>query len=262
MLKCFSCNTPFTHKLALNTHLHRDSPGCRSAKKATALVPSAHSESSTRVGRGSHSAPGTMALPTGLRGALTDVTGLASALSAFNFEGGNNGTEVTVVRRHAAERPKAEKVTKALNKQVNALIDASGSMAGSRIKQATDGAINVVDSLNPDRDWFGVATFHSGMTVLHNPVCLKHKSDAHGNKKDELNHILRNYCLEGGGTRMNDAIIDRMSTFVPPPKKGPKLVIQPELIVITDGGDNSSTRSAEETNKFIKDFVAKTPWME
>ena len=262
MQKCSSCNKRFTNKQALNTHLYQESPECRSPKKAAAPVPSAPSQSMTRAGRGSQPAPGTMTLPMGLPAGLTDVTGLASALSAWNFAGGDNGTEVTVVRRHAAKQPKAEKVTKALNKQVNTLIDASGSMSGRRIEQAKDGAINVLNSLNPERDWFGVATFHSGMTVLHNPVCLKHKSDTHGNKKDELNHILSNYTLEGGGTKMNDSIIDRMSAFVPPPKKGPKLVIQPELIVLTDGGDNMSTHSAEQTNKFIKDFVAKTPWME
>jgi hypothetical protein len=58
-----------------------------------------------------------------------------------------------------------------------------------------------------------VASFHSGMTVLLNPVSLKHKSDAHGTKEYELNNILRNYRLEGGGTRMIDTIIDRMQSL-------------------------------------------------
>ena len=262
MMKCSSCNARFTNKQALSTHVYPDSPACRKAMKAPTTPASfAPSQSMTRTGRGSMPASGTMMLPRGLQGSSTDVAGIASVFSALNIEGGNNGTEVTVVHRHAAE-PKAKKVTKVLNKQVNMLIDASGSMRGAGIEQAKDGGIDVVNSLNPERDWFGVATFHSGMTVLHDPVCLKHASSEHGTKKKELNYILRNYCLEGGGTRMRDTIIDRMSAFVPPPKKGPKLVIQPELVVITDGADNRSKTDAAETNKFIMNKVAKTPWME
>jgi len=241
MLTCSTCRACFASKFDLSAHL-RVNKSCKVAPKG-------------RVGGG------------GGGGVMVRGGGVGGVEVRGGVRGGTTVFKHVEVHHQYTKppNPKLATETKALNKQVICLIDASGSMSGDRIKQAINGTCSVLNHLDEKRDWFGFTTFHSGMTTHFQPTALKYTTNAknasgqkYPNKRAEMQAALQRYTLEGGGTRMYDSMCDCMSHFKAPPGK---LEIQTELVVLTDGGDNMSSRSAAQANEYIKKFVADTPWM-
>lgn len=112
-------------------------------------------------------------------------------------------------------------------------VDCSYSMRGGRIDAAVAGFQDLYDVLRPT-DLIGCTTFDSTVKNLHR---LMPKSNVNISK--DIQHVLAN-CASGGSTAFYDAVlegIDRLHVAFN--------VDQFEHIVITDGGDNSSSASFE-----------------
>lgn len=124
---------------------------------------------------------------------------------------------------------KAGTVSKNLALQLT--VDCSYSMHGDRIQAAVTGVQDLYDVLRPS-DLFGCTTFDSSVKNLHR---LMPKTNVNIGK--DIQHVLAN-CASGGSTAFYDATlegIDRLHAAFN--------VDDFEHIVITDGGDNSSSAS-------------------
>lgn len=124
---------------------------------------------------------------------------------------------------------KAGTVSKNLALQLT--VDCSYSMHGDRIQAAVTGVQDLYDVLRSS-DLFGCTTFDSSVKNLHR---LMPKTNVNIGK--DIQHVLAN-CASGGSTAFYDATlegIDRLHAAFN--------VDDFEHIVITDGGDNSSSAS-------------------
>ena len=127
---------------------------------------------------------------------------------------------------------KAGTVSQVLAMQIT--VDCSYSMHGARINAAVAGVQSLYDVLRPS-DLFGCTTFDSTVKNLHR---LMPKTNVDIAK--DIQNVLAN-CASGGSTAFYDAAlegIDRLHAAFN--------VDQFEHIVITDGGDNSSSASFGE----------------
>ena len=123
-------------------------------------------------------------------------------------------------------------------------VDASGSMAGSRTESAITGLGKIVGMMEPD-DLYGLFTFATETKNLHHPM-PRSKVDW---QKDQQ-HIRSN---GGGMTALYDAIVAGVAEMKETRTRRPGQKMVFEHLVITDGGDNSSSTSLEQ----VREQVAK-----
>eukprot|EP01083_Nonionella_stella_P152712 489870_1 len=125
---------------------------------------------------------------------------------------------------------------------MTAIIDMSGSMAGSRIKAATQGVHALMSNLN-DNDFVSIIGFNSAMIKILEP-------SRYGTVKEQIPKKLAQ-CIDNvsGGTAMWDALneaIQRQKEFMKKWQKKNKTKRKQRIIVVTDGEDNSSEISSED----------------
>ena len=132
-----------------------------------------------------------------------------------------------------------------------ASVDASGSMAGSRMKHAIEGMQSIVEMMAPD-DLFGLVTFSTEVKNLHGPM-PRHKV----NFAKDAEHMSNNN-KNGGSTAVWDSIragqlllqsVKQRREEDPKRQQLPPLVY--EQLIITDGEDNSSKISFEEVVRCV-----------
>ena len=125
-----------------------------------------------------------------------------------------------------------------------AMVDRSGSMAGGKSRAASEGVQQVM-GLAKGNNWVGASSFSTGVEVLL-PLGPKRKAVASGALDSAMESMQR--C--GGRTALWDAIqsgIQQMRESKPSPN------VQNELVVVTDGGENSSTSTTFDE---LKELVA------
>ena len=126
------------------------------------------------------------------------------------------------------------------NVQVFFVIDVSSSMSGRRIKNTIAGMKQIYDRLE-DHDRLSIFYFSTEVGTL----VTKQKQFL---SWDRLASDLESKV--GGATAMNDAIIDCMK-FVPYDNSSLRQFPQREMVVFTDGEDNSSSNSYNTLRNFL-----------
>jgi len=270
LCRCCSCN--FADEANLKRHLNA-SPACKT-KKVTSSSSSnvvAHVPLSKKVHSSSSSAvavvPNAVAIvprngnaPLALANSMVMSKKVLSAshlmndaFSAMNLQPARTPGTKTVFQMQATQLvpvavPAAPTIiTKKINKQVMFVIDESGSMSGTRFREAMNGSKTVLKSLNHDHDWVGIYLFDTNVRCISKPVFLKREGS-------RLESTIDGLTCNGGGTAIYDAVMTASNAFVKPKNQG--LAIQYELIILTDGADGSSKASKESVNAHLKALKA------
>jgi len=256
---CRGCSCNFADEANLKRHLNA-SPACKT-KKVTSSSSSnvvAHVPLSKKVHSSSSSAvavvPNAVAIvPRNGNAPLALANHLMNdAFSAMNLQ--PVGTPGTFIQMQATQQvpiavPAAPTIiTKKINKQVMFVIDESGSMSGTRFREAMNGSKTVLKSLNHDHDWVGIYLFDTNVRCISKPVSLS------GGVGSRLESTIDGLTCNCGGTAIYDAVMTASNAFKKPKNQG--LAIQYELIILTDGADGSSKASKESVNAHLKALKA------
>jgi hypothetical protein len=161
------------------------------------------------------------------------------------------------------------------NKQVICMIDESGSMFGTepRFKRAISGSVRVLMSLEPG-SFFGLYTFGKTLEEVYAPMNIsKPGTDKYETKRNEFQSSLAKLANserwkgsdgrqteQSRKTTLYDSIKKLLTKIKQPPQEFIK--IQVELVVLTDGDDNGSKSSVQETNAHIKRYVNARSWLD
>ncbi|MCY3414345.1 MAG: tetratricopeptide repeat protein [Candidatus Heimdallarchaeota archaeon] len=113
-------------------------------------------------------------------------------------------------------------------KEVTFVLDYSGSMSGKRIRNATQGILNIFNNQVNPKDLVSLIIFHSTYRVLIHPT-LKEEVER------EFINTVGNLTRPGGATAFYDALGHSMQDFIDRPSQKEQWVI-----ALTDGDDNSS----------------------
>lgn len=142
-----------------------------------------------------------------------------------------------------AEEVVEKKVTLRPNFDVVCVLDVSGSMSGSHSRETYRCFKYLYDNVLQESDGIALVLFSSSSRTVIN---LKNKRNV-GDLTAELNKanaISGESFVCGGGTALWDAIKDGMRLLAHRPRGQPQVegYSHPHLVVLTDGGDCSSTR--------------------
>lgn len=174
-------------------------------------------------------------------------------------------TTTTMQRQLNPPTRKAE-VQRVRNKQVIVLVDESYSMKGDRWKRTVGGTQGVLMSL-PENSYFGLYAFGSEFRECYEPMNISKegvgknaKGKAYATRRAEINGSIMSLDPALTATRMFDSVLEAFQKFKKPPADYIK--VQLELIVLTDGGDNRSTKTASEINRILRGLLKASPWMD
>lgn len=124
-------------------------------------------------------------------------------------------------------------------KTVQYVLDYSGSMSGSRNRAAVRGSIDLFDTAIKDKDTVGIITFHTMSRVILPVAPVRHN-------RTRIKSILQGLTRPNGNTALWDAIYDGVTQV------NQVAVNQRWLVVLTDGEDNSSKRTARDIIRQIQ----------
>ena len=188
-------------------------------------------------------------------------------MSAIKKAVAKTTTTTTTTTTKAVQAP-ARKVVedRKRNKQVIVLLDESYSMLGDRWKAAVSGGQSVLMSLS-ENNYFGLSAYASEFREIYKPMNISKggegksaKGKPYATRRDEINASILRLKPALLSTRMFDSVLDAIGKFEQPPADFIK--VQLELIVLTDGGDNTSKNSPGKVNQMLRRHLASNPWMD
>ncbi|NHK30649.1 MAG: tetratricopeptide repeat protein [Asgard group archaeon] len=124
-------------------------------------------------------------------------------------------------------------------KAVLYILDYSGSMSGSRNRASIRGSLDLFDTAIKDKDSVGIITFHTNSRIIL-PL-----TDVRRNRT-KIQGTIKGLTRPSGNTALWDAVadgIDQIQTAA---------TVQRWLVLLTDGEDNSSNRSARDIIRKIQ----------
>jgi len=124
-------------------------------------------------------------------------------------------------------------------KTVQYVLDYSGSMSGSRSRASIKGSLDLLKTALKDKDTVGIITFFTqSHTIL--------KFTQVRNNRQHIQQVFKRLTRPNGNTAMWDAIIDGIGNLS---KVGGT---QRWLVLLTDGEDNSSRKTAADVKRIIQ----------
>lgn len=191
-----------------------------------------------------------MVLPDSVLNDPTNLVGhpmaFASAAKGGKFGASTTTMTATSVQRILVQKP-AKFKTKRLKLVAAWLQDVSGSMWGDRCRRALDGLSLFHSDVLHDDDYLGVLTFDSSVNILHAPMKVG-KIDKDADR--------RKIAKAGGGcTAIYDSIkvcVDNLKDKFSDVKYAhinKDALFQ--LVLVTDGGDNSSRTSLSDAAALV-----------
>ncbi|MCK4290826.1 MAG: tetratricopeptide repeat protein, partial [Candidatus Heimdallarchaeota archaeon] len=123
-------------------------------------------------------------------------------------------------------------------KSVLYVLDYSGSMSGSRNRASVRGSIDLFKTAIKEKDTVGIITFHTTSRMILQPTPVR-------NNKTKIQETLKRLTRPNGNTALWDAVADAIDSLE---SLGGT---QRWLVLLTDGEDNSSRRTANEINRKI-----------
>jgi len=184
----------------------------RKGKTEVAFSIPARSASGTGSFRLSWMAPTSLAEPSGMLYAYPDST----------IAGGKGGYFLFVASV-PSERPPG---TKPALRDVQIVIDRSGSMRGEKIQQAKKAALNVLQGLT-DGETFNIIDYSDAVNSF-SPVPIARTADSAAKAAAYINAIEAN-----GGTNIGDALAEAFRAPITPSSGGPG--VMPLVLFLTDG---------------------------
>lgn len=182
----------------------------RKSKAEVAFTVPARSASSTGSFRLSWQTPTSLAEPSGMLYAYPDST----------IQGGKGGYFLFVASI-PSERPEG---TKPPLRDVQIVIDRSGSMRGEKIQQAKKAALNVLQGL-ADGERFNIIDYSDTVQSFH-PVTVARNADTAAKAAAYINAIEAN-----GGTNIGDALAEAFKAPIATDKPN----VMPLVLFLTDG---------------------------
>ncbi len=141
---------------------------------------------------------------------------------------------------HVFSPTEADLGTAALSKDIIFVIDKSGSMGGEKIAQVKKVFTSIISDLPPD-DYFNVIFFDSSMRTYSRTLMEANAK----NKADAANFV--NSLEAGGGTNINQALLDTLSMFTNASKRVPIIVF------LTDGAPTVDVTSPYVIRKNVRE---------
>ncbi|MHA1200818.1 MAG: vWA domain-containing protein, partial [Candidatus Heimdallarchaeaceae archaeon] len=123
-------------------------------------------------------------------------------------------------------------------KSVLYVLDYSGSMSGSRNRASVRGSIDLFKTAIKEKDTVGIITFHTTSRMILQPTPVR-------SNKTKIQETLKRLTRPNGNTALWDAVADAIDSLE---SLGGT---QRWLVLLTDGEDNSSRRTANEINRKI-----------
>ncbi len=123
-------------------------------------------------------------------------------------------------------------------KSVLYVLDYSGSMSGSRNRASVRGSIDLFKTAIKDKDTVGIITFHTTSRMILQPTPVR-------NNRTKIQETIKRLTRPNGNTALWDAVADAIDSLE---SIGGT---QRWLVLLTDGEDNSSRRTANEINRKI-----------
>lgn len=111
---------------------------------------------------------------------------------------------------------------KPIPREVTMVIDRSGSMAGEKMDQVRDAALQILEGLGP-KERFNIIAYNEAVTALSEKSLIKDRSN--GN----MGRAYLDNLLVSGGTNIHDALLEALDQPAPP--KG----TLPLVLFLTDG---------------------------
>ena len=254
MFVCLVCAVSFVSQALLTKHLS-ENKGCLRKKGPSPATHKHHLHPSTTIATAvvPASVPVT-ALPASLMSAGA-VGGLSGAFEALGLRQPGSVRMLQTIRiDEAVPTLTTTRSEVKLVKVVCIVIDLSGSMAGDKVQEAYNGARSLVMSSDQEHDWAILFTFGSSVVCNFPLARLGAPSTTHGTKGKELNAELSRLMAVGanlGATRFYDAAIAAADALTKPP--GTKGVpVQYEVVLLSDGGDTSSSATAEAARDHLR----------
>ncbi len=124
-------------------------------------------------------------------------------------------------------------------KSVLYVLDYSGSMSGSRSRASVRGSLDLFNTAIDDRDTVGIITFHTISHMILKPTQVRRN-------RTMITNSLKRLTRPNGNTAMWDALADAIATL------GTVGGTQKWLVLLTDGEDNSSSKSANDIKHLIR----------
>lgn len=121
-------------------------------------------------------------------------------------------------------------------------LDYSGSMAGMKIRSATENLLTLFNSHSHDDDYIGVMTFNQWVTT-NLELTRKQGNSAH------IMQLISSLSRPGGGTALYDAVSAASKKLVAAPARGDNW-----LVVLTDGADGNSKLSIDSLCQELRIF--------
>ncbi len=137
--------------------------------------------------------------------------------------------------------PKVEVQSANMSRQIIFTLDVSGSMAGTRISQAKNALLNIIEVLSPN-DEFNIVIFNSNVDTMWDEV----RPATEDNKQSASEFITS--LSAGGSTNIYGAFTESLNLFYP--SQGEKL-----LIFISDG---QATAGTSTNSSVIREHVKET----
>ena len=129
--------------------------------------------------------------------------------------------------------------TTALSKEIIFVIDKSGSMKGDKIAQVKQVFTGIITDLPPD-DYFNIIFFESDVMTFRDSLMEANTQT----KADAANFV--NMLGAGGGTNINEALLQALNMFEPDSKRVPIIVF------LTDGEPTDGVRSPHVIRDNVK----------
>ncbi|ESO84891.1 hypothetical protein LOTGIDRAFT_146259, partial [Lottia gigantea] len=132
---------------------------------------------------------------------------------------------------------------KPIDKNILFVLDTSGSMAGIKIQQLRESMLTILDNLNPD-DNFNILRFESNTSTLFDyPV------EANLTNIEEAMILVRDTIKAGGGTAINDALLEAIISLKALPNKSRRAQL---IFFLTDGGATVGVTSRKKILQNVK----------